>query len=210
MSYTYFSVDVEATSTSLTTGELLTIGCVKVSSSGLVHGSDFYVRIELGYFPDSIGSFMPPPRIDPSTHQFWLDQAEQSPKAYEEIFNRDYVRVTPRLAAQMLAEYVTNHGHADPANNIFVANPTSYDYPWIDHLFTSQGVPNPFSYRTLCLRSAWWGRDRRVDPTKSVRGHKSAIPHHALEDARAQALDLRDLILAHHRTEDSPSESEPA
>lgn len=75
----------------------------------------------------------------------------------------------------------------------FVANPCTFDHSWVQRWLTEAGIDMPFHYRTLCLRSADWGRNPG-SYGESRTGHASLVPHHALYDAQAQALDLLDLL----------------
>ena len=61
-------------------------------------------------------------------------------------------------------------------------------------LFDETGVPDPFHYRSLCLRSMKFGMRPRSEWGNDREDHKPAIPHHALWDARAQALDLVQML----------------
>lgn len=179
---TFFSVDVETTSTNPFEGELLTVGVVAVSPTGDIL-DDLYVRI------DPLNGLC----WDSDTFAWWQEQdIGVRMEAYEDD---DLLRLYPHQAARLVREFVHKHGCVEDGSNenVFVANPVSFDYSWLVRLFTQSSVPNPFGYRTLCLRSAAWNGSGQTWQLSS-RANKSNCPHHALADARAQALDLIDIL----------------
>lgn len=178
---TFFSVDVETSSTNPFTGELLTVGVVAVDKGGTVL-ADLYVRL------DPLNGI----EWDEDTKTWWESQEiDVRMEAYED---EDLVRLYPHQAARMIREFVHKHGTVEDGSNenVFVANPVSFDYPWIVKMFTQSNVPNPFGYRTLCLRSAAWAGNGLWGGKRDT--NKPRCPHHALSDAHAQALDLITLI----------------
>lgn len=193
MNETIFSVDVETTSTSTATGNLISIGAVAIESDG--HGSlrdigEFYVRInnpDIINFEDA--EF---PAWDNDTLAWWQTQEQQSPEAYAEVFDHSLVRHHPETAAKMLVEFVEAKGGTDASACVFAANPASFDWPWIDRLLATWRIPSPFSHRTLCLRSAVYGSDINLGVAQRIRTNRPIRPHHALDDAKAQADDLRE------------------
>lgn len=180
---TFFSVDVESSGLTPGTGELLTIGIHVVDFKGLhpllLHDS-FYVRIDKAH---ALRDWM----AGNPTFDWW---AEQSEEARGEAFADDsLVRHSQLTAARMLVEFVTT---LEPLaeQRVFVANPVAFDKMWLTTLFDSTRVADPFHYRSLCLRSMKFGlrRDSRWGSDRET--HEPALPHHALSDAHAQALDL--------------------
>lgn len=168
------SVDVETNGLDWFKHELLSIGAVAVID-GKVTEHTFYER--LAYNPDN---------FDPETILWW---GEQNKVAYDQAFTG--VRMPKIQVAEQFANWVHKFGdEGEP--KFFVANPAVFDWGWICRLFSDTGIPNPFHYRVMCLRSVQfgiageWGQSRE--------GREPAIPHHALEDARAQAYDLQDLL----------------
>lgn len=188
----YYSVDVEATSTNTTDGVLLSVGVVVVREYdyGLKCCETFYARVNQ---PGVIDHGAAEAKVwNPETLDWWLTQEAESPEAFGEVFNRHLVRHDHDVVARMLSEFVHETGGSERMCRVFVANPASYDWQWIDRLFCSAGIETPFSYRTLCLRSAAWGH-KTTDLAKSIRTTKPLRPHHALDDAAAQAQDLINL-----------------
>lgn len=178
---TYFSVDVETSGTDPFKNTLLTVGVVAVNEKGLIL-DHFYRRIEPA----------PPTVWDPDTLAWWL---EQNAAAKAEVFSTKRQRVTPASAANNLAGFVRRRGSSNVHTNIFVANPSSFDHAWIRKLFSETGIEDPFSHRTLCLRSAAWGEKADGHAWGGhTRTNRPGVPHHALYDAQAQALDLVEMM----------------
>ena len=184
--HTFFNVDVECTATTPSMGYLLTVGIVPVVHDGehwTLHRSRLYVRLDQGdEFPE------------PENYTSMPWWREQSDEAQDEAYrNRSLVRHSPDLAAAMIAEYVAEV-QPDWSQRFFTANPVSFDKPWLDDLFASAGIPSPFHYRSLCLRSMRFGMDPSRGFGSTRESHDPVIPHHALHDAEAQALDLIDML----------------
>lgn len=177
----FFSIDVETSGTDPFKYDLLSVGAVAIDESGLILGK-LYRRLDTGRDIN----------WDDDTKAWWL---EQNAAAKREIFSTDPLvwRDDPRRVAETLAGWVRMHGGEGFHDNTFVANPSSFDHAWIRKLFSETGVPDPFSYRTLCLRSAGWGASDKPW-SETHRTHEPFIPHHALHDAQAQALDFLDLL----------------
>lgn len=185
---TFFSVDVETSATNPAHGVLLTIGIVAVVQSPTsvewVIGDKFYVRLA---HQDEI--VMRGSRY--SSMKWWDEQGDfVRGEAYE---NPDLVRHPPFTVAKMIVEFVRSI-EPQQESTFFVANPVSFDKPWLDKLFAESDVVDPFHYRSLCLRSMRFG----MDPSKGFGNdrteRRSVIPHHALRDAEAQAHDLIDML----------------
>ena len=176
---TFFSVDVETSGTDPFKYDLLSVGAVAIDEGGLILDS-YYVRL----------SYDRPVVWDDGTKVWWL---EQNAEAKREVFSTELDTEHPQPAAFGLRAWVMRVGGDGFHDNVFVANPSSFDHAWIRKLFSETGVPDPFSYRTLCLRSASWGAGGRPW-SETQRTHEPFIPHHALHDAQAQALDFLDLL----------------
>jgi hypothetical protein len=191
---TFFSIDVETTATTVSEGQLLTIGVAPVVQNHdlawAVHPASLYLRLHFDEIrlakQGEMYSSMP-----------WWKQ--QSVSAYNEAFSwgdDDSVLRVPRdVAADRLRAFVEEI-EPDWFSRIFVANPVSFDKPWIDHLFAEEQTPSPFHYRSLCLRSMRFGMDVSAGFGASLNTFPAAIPHHALHDATAQAYDLISMLHA--------------
>lgn len=186
--HTFFNVDVECTATTPSMGYLLTVGIVPVAHDGekwALHRDRLYVRLDQGdEFPEP----------EHYTSMPWW--REQSAIAQDEAYrDRTLIRHKPELAAEMIAEFVIGV-QPEWSQRFFTANPVSFDKPWLDDLFAISGLPSPFHYRSLCLRSMRFGMDPSKGFGSAREAHEPTVPHHALHDAEAQALDLLDMLNA--------------
>ena len=183
--HTFFNVDVECTATVPSMGFLLTVGIVPVLHDGdswVLHRDRLYVRL------DHDLDMLVIPRPEHYTSMPWWEQ--QSDQAQDEAYRDDeLVRHAPRTAARMIAEFVESV-QPDWSQRFFTANPVSFDKPWLDELFASYEMPSPFHYRSLCLRSMRFGMNPSRGFGSERETHAPKVPHHALHDAEAQALDL--------------------
>jgi len=193
---TFFSVDVETTHTSPTRGSVLTVGIQVVDTQDdrwdkyHMTSQTLYCRIDrTDYYPTWFRTLTDPD----STLSWWLKQNDE---AQAEAF-RDVTleRMKPGDAADIITDFVVRN-QPDPKRRVFVANPVSFDKPWVDTLFEevemldAYPARNPFPHRTLCLRSMRFGLQAGNGWGPERVNHDPVIPHHALSDAIAQARDL--------------------
>jgi hypothetical protein len=187
---TFFSVDVETTSTNPFDGHLLSVGIQPVTFNPATLNASllpdkFYVRIDCyrdleieGWFDGTSNS---------PTYQWWMEQnAEARADSWE---NTALVRHSAATAAAMMQEWVCEV-EPNSRDAIFVANPVSFDKPWVDRLCSETGIISPFHYQSLCLRSMKFGLRHGSAWVSTRDNHDPKIPHHAFHDAYAQALDL--------------------
>jgi len=172
---TFFSVDVETTSAKGPySGQLLSVGIVPVRDREILQGSFYW-----GLSYTGLG--------DPDTMKWWGEQDKEVKDAAFGFNNTDESLATAiywwTLGIEPVAE-----------NRIFVANPVAFDKKWIDDLFEKTRQENPFHYRSLCLRSMSFGLHRGQEWGKDRTENISEVPHHALHDAKAQAIDLISLL----------------
>lgn len=169
----FFVVDVETTSTNPMTGELISIGAC--ATDGHKIDSQFYMRIKFE-------------KWDENTREWWL--REPCDEAKQEVFDVGLERAEPYEALAAFNHWLFAYN----APRFFVANPVSFDKPWVDNWFTQHGLDSPFHYRSLCLRSMKFGlrRDSTFDSERD--NHTPEIPHHALYDAIAQTYDLHSML----------------
>lgn len=177
----FFSVDVETSGLNPWEGELLTVGCIPVTEDGIILDEPFYARLEYSFLYNL---------VDPSTDtlKWW---SEQEVSVIEEAFHG--IRESMENAA---SRFVTYMKRLEPewSNRIFVANPVSFDKMWCDYWFSQTAFDVPYHYRSLCLRSMKYGLVANTTYGSDRSTHSSEIPHHALSDARAQALDLQTML----------------
>lgn len=183
MTIRFFSVDVETSGFTPATGRLLTVGIHVVRPTkygGELMPDSLYVRMTRGVV-----------KPDDSSMAWW---AEQDEIVRNEAYADDtLVRHSPIVAARMICEFVANVC-PEPEGRVFVANPVAFDKMWMTSLFDEARLIDPFHYRSLCLRSMKFGLNPGSEWGNDRSDHKPLIPHHALSDAHAQALDLCDML----------------
>jgi hypothetical protein len=176
---TFFVVDIETSSTKPATGDILSIGVVAVNHLRHQIGEQYW-RIDVN-----------PIRWDRKTFLWWDEQPwEAKAEAYADS---SLARILPQTVARLFSEFVLKLGGDDQRERVFCANPASFDFPWVDKFFADNDVDNPFHHKTLCLKSFDFGMNMKNWSTLE-RKHSPEIKHHALHDARAEALDLIDLL----------------
>jgi DNA polymerase III alpha subunit (gram-positive type) len=176
---TYYSVDVETTGPIAGIHDLLSVGAVALSEDGTIidkwHGV-------LDIADDNL-------IWDESTRDWW---SSQDAVVYEMARNNGE-------PADVLAAFFVDWVNDSP-DPCFVANPVGFDWPFICYWLYTSEMKNPFGHRPLCLRSMHfglrkveWGGERESWGEFSI---PSKIPHYALEDAIAQAEELRLMLKA--------------
>lgn len=191
---TFFSVDVETTSTDPTDGHLLTVGVQPVHfptgniAEPALTADFFYARIDCRHIYRQWFETLTDPK---STLSWWLKQNDHAQaEAFRDIRLQ---RFSADTVAEWLSKFVVDI-EPEPEARVFVANPVTFDKAWIDRLFTSTGHANPFHYRTLCLRSMRFGLVAGDKWGAARDDHNPDTPHHAFDDAYAQAQDLIRLL----------------
>ena len=196
---TYVVVDVETTGLNPNHDRILTLGAVAVHYDGkiaTINEDFFYVTINQQDWIEDTDWFYT--IINPrSTLSWWVKQPEDVQEAaWRHTALHSVETVNEHNATKLLQDWIIYQRRLAGHNGqpIFTANPVSFDKPFVDQLFHSQGNPNPFDYRTLCLRSMAFGTKNREQWGTNIRNNQSLVPHHAFFDAYAQAHDLVDLL----------------
>jgi hypothetical protein len=180
MTQFFFSVDVETSSTNPFTGELLSVGIVPVQSDTweILEGKHWALEYDSSH-------------ADPDTVKWWSNQNTEAYNAAWAGFRTPVVE-----AAAQISGFVCSFA-ANIHDRVFCANPASFDWAWIEKLFSTTPYDNPFSHRTLCMRNVLygatggeWGNSRYKDALVNY----SEVPHHAYYDALAQAKDLVNIM----------------
>jgi DNA polymerase III epsilon subunit-like protein len=177
----YFSVDVETTGPRPGFGSLLSIGACTLN--GKNDNDHFYGVID------------PKPMIcDPDTMSWWMTLNSDR---WNEATNYS---IDQNSVASDLEDWVEWQALSRPV--CFVANPSAFDFPWIDWMFLCADIKNPFGHRALCLRSMLfgmtdmeWGGERTEWGKYEV---KPEVPHNALSDALAQREELKLFLKRKH------------
>jgi len=112
-------------------------------------------------------------KIDAGTLQWWMSQA---PAARDAAFACE----TPLdVALESLRGFI-------PTNATIWARPPSFDLSILEHAYAQLGRPAPWRF--------WLTRDMRTLEDVSgvsAKAFKAAVPHHALEDTKAQVAHWR-------------------
>ena len=175
---TFISVDVEAASLIPNTFSLLSVGACVVDDPG-----DYFHRV-------MAGTETPDVQWEQETHNWWTheDQAD----AMKRLNGKASAIIPYRTEMLNVAEDFHTWLTELDDELLFVAWPASYDYPFIQLLFKNAGLKNPFSYRTVDVKSYACGIlglpfNAGHDEFPDFMDNKPEFPHDALSDAIAQA-----------------------
>jgi hypothetical protein len=202
----FFSVDVETTHTDPTKGKLLSVGIQPVlwrqgEPAQLIAQRQFYMRLnQTSHYAEWFATLTDPT----STLSWWL---KQDPRVQDEAFRDEalerhsVVTVATRMA-DFVEQVCDDIGEDIPLKHrVFCANPVVFDKAWIDAMWAEAmdewellTYDYPFHYRALCLRSMGFGLRVGDGWDTWGRTHQADLPHHALSDAWAQALDLKEML----------------
>lgn len=183
----YVSVDVEAASLIPRTTSLLSVGAVAMREN---EEWELYHRVIAGTETNGV-------EWQSETHDWWTD-------IEQEVAKHRLNALAPATAPYGVELLNTAEEFYDwcidlDDNLLFVAWPASYDYPFIQLLFQNAGVPNPFNYRTIDVKSYGCGKlglpfDCNRDEFPEWFYEKPEFPHDALSDALAQAYIFQKLL----------------
>lgn len=117
-------------------------------------------------------------KVDASTINWWLNQSDQARSAITKA-NAETLPDALLKFARFLAEYQTV---------LVWGNGATFDNVVLSNAYAACKIPRPWSYRNdRCYRTL-------ASLTPDVTKHKPDIPHHALYDAKAQAIHCLDLL----------------
>lgn len=197
---TFFSVDVETSDVNpWRGGQLLSIGIaparwtpgqpVQVAEPEEGH----YVRIDCSQVLEPLGWYGDIPEdSQTSTYKWWIQQSVEAQA--EAWLDRSLERLPALDAVDQCVKYLESI-EPQQSQRIFVANPSSFDKMWITYFFAGL-EEEPFSHRSLCLRSFRFGIEKDSPWGASREHHHPILAHHAYYDALAQAKDFKDLMQA--------------
>ena len=188
----FFVIDFETSDLMPWIGSPLTLGIVPVNEAGEILDQDLYVQFPTWHLmPDWDMS------ANLSDTESWWNQKRLSDepieiRAWEAAWLRD--SEDEDSSGQAIAKITDFLQVIEPDKNkrFLCANPIAFDKMWMDYIYTTMtDSPVPYHYRNLCLRSMQYGLDYGTNPEfGNARDHESGLPHHALYDARAEAIDL--------------------
>ena len=195
---TFFSVDVETSALDPWHGFLLTVGIVVVEHDHLTKkaelaGAHCYVRIDRTLdLSEAAKTGLWLNEGNPNSSYGWWTR--QSKEARDEAFaDAGLPRLSPLNAALLISDFCISM-QPNAKDRIFVANPVAFDQMWLRALFSETGVADPFHYQSLCLRSMKFGLREGTSWGAERDNALPEIPHHALHDAAAQAVDLVNML----------------
>lgn len=137
---------------------------------------------------------------DDNTKDWWESQTEAKERlaAQKKLQHPDDNLMTWRINCDAAERFIIWLSALEKPL-MFVAWPASFDYPWIQYWFQDNGLENPFSYRTIDVKSYACGKlgidfnaDRDTFP--EWLNEKPEFPHDALSDAITQAKQFRKLL----------------
>lgn len=205
----YFCVDVETSGLRVWEdgADLLTIGCTVVDAKGNVV-DDFYRRINVLLHPSWYNEDVP---AISETQKWWREQNQLAKmEAYADP-NRKRDPIVK--VASDFHKFVTSFGD-EWTDRRFVADPDKFDWVWVDYLFSTANLSDPFFYHGIDMYSMRLGAiaakrtgryKNKLDLKKRHETHEAAIPHHALSDSFALARDLCEFLDKQPIDLDAPS-----
>jgi hypothetical protein len=193
---TYFVTDIETSGLNPHEDVIFSLGCVVVTHDNActtIEGNYFYETIDQTTWIDA-NNWFDTIFDQHSTLSWWLRQPIDVQKAAWRTPYADPLRCSSREVASLFTDFVYGTSNRLDGKPIFAASPVSFDKPFIDQLLRDAYEKDPFDYRTLCIRSLAHGVRTRSKWGDNDYRHKPQVPHHALYDAYAAALDLQMLL----------------
>jgi DNA polymerase III epsilon subunit-like protein len=179
----YISVDVETASLIPNTYSLLSVGAVLVDEDG---HDDYFHSVMGGIQTQDI-------EWEPETYDWWIHPDQTDARHRINALASHVIPYKTQLlnAAEDFYDWCMDI-KGEENTLMFVGWPASFDYPYVQLFFKNAGLTNPFSYRTIDVKSYACGKlglpfdcDRSAFPDWFE--PKPEMPHDALSDAMAQA-----------------------
>lgn len=194
----FFVVDFETSALDPWHGEPLSLGIVPVTQYGEILAEQFYTNrwniealIPEWQFPANLTE----------TESWWNQKRLSEDLNDAAAFREAWVRVGPTRSDEQILDDISDYLYAvepDKNQRFMVANPIAFDKMWMEYIHAMFGREMPFHYRCLCLRSMRYGLEYGDNPefgnSRDEHELDGYIPHHALWDARMEALDLVHLM----------------
>jgi hypothetical protein len=210
----FFVIDFETSALDPWNGQPLTLGIVPVTMFGEILPIDFYCEWDVEDMPQ--WEF---PANLTDTESWWNEKR----KVDDPAFAAAWLRANPVYSNQQILDDIDEFVHAtepDKNQRFMCANPAAFDVMWMNYIYSLEGRLHPFHYRNLCLRSMRFGIEYGGNPefgnARDEHELDGYIPHHALWDAKMEAIDLVKLMgAASHQNNQAtiygarPSFSEP-
>lgn len=195
----FFVIDFETSALDPWSGEPLTLGIVPVTQFGDIADESYHFYAEW----DTV-HIMPDwhlPANLTSTEAWWNEKRNSNNELEHIAWATAWLRDSEILSdEQILNEIDIYVATIEPNKDerFLCANPAAFDVMWMNYIFSMYGRSHPFHYRNLCLRSMRYGLEYGFSPefgnARDEHELDGYIPHHALWDARMEALDLVELM----------------
>lgn len=160
---------------------ICSIAVVVVDLGSLVVVDEFYCRVDHNQVNRSRSE---------GTLAFWEQQRQESPAAWDELFNPAGQRLFITTALELLAAFLLKaFGRAEDVQ--LMGNGSEFDNVILAHAYEQWGMAQPWHFRgNQSLRTAvWMGRVLLgIDPKYQL--PFEGVRHHALHDARHEAAYL--------------------
>ena len=185
---TYISVDVETVGLVPGYHGLLSVGACLVNNIG-----EQFHEVICPLNTNFVGSFL---NVDDDTLDWWETQEDANRRLNNKFFEVDRPNILTvddyLIRMQDVAVQFYDWLTTFESPLMFVAWPASFDYPFIQHMFLSSDMENPFNYRTIDVKSYACGKlglDFNAERTEFPDWlyEEPDFPHDALSDAIAQA-----------------------
>lgn len=179
-------VDIEALGQGVD-AVICSIAVVVVDLGSLVVVDEFYCRVDHNQVNRSRSE---------GTLAFWEQQRQESPAAWDELFNPAGQRLFITTALELLAAFLLKaFGRAEDVQ--LMGNGSEFDNVILAHAYEQWGMAQPWHFRgNQSLRTAvWMGRVLLgIDPKYQL--PFEGVRHHALHDARHEAAYLIAILKA--------------
>lgn len=166
---------------------ICSIAVVVVDLGGLVVVDEFYCRVDHNQVNRSRSE---------GTLAFWEQQRQESPAAWDELFNPAGQRLFITSALELLATFLLKaFGRIEDVQ--LMGNGSEFDNVILAHAYEQWGMAQPWHFRgNQSLRTAvWMGRALLgIDPKYQL--PFDGVRHHALHDARHEATYLIAILKA--------------
>jgi len=124
---------------------------------------------------------------------FWEEQKQKSPAAFDEVFNTKLERYPLKVVLERLNQFIHS---SFPCNPQVMGNGSEFDNMIVSHAYTAEGVIQPWHFRgNQSRRTVVWMGQVLLDIDPKFQEFKG-IRHHALDDAMHEAKTLFSIVSA--------------
>lgn len=124
---------------------------------------------------------------------FWQEQKQKSPAAFDEVFNTKLERYPLKMVLDNLSAFISR---CFPSNPQIMGNGSEFDNMIVSHAYESEGITQPWHFGgNQSLRTVVWMGRLLLDIDPKYQSFEG-IRHHALDDAKHEAKVLYSIISA--------------